>query len=191
MLSPGAPATSAEPSRLTRNATPLVTPWRALSTIRPAGRSDTTAPAEIDGARRGASIRSGCRMSSVGATSSTGLGPCFSAALDAGFDMGSDMGLGAGLGMFISDGSSGAMIGPRARCGLVSSGSRTAWLPRAAGASPPGASAWKPNGPSHASSTRPTLPFFRRFGLAWRGRCPGARWPSGGVRRGCCRLGSG
>ena len=100
-------------------------------------------------------------MSSDGATSSTGLGPCFSAGLDAGFDMGSDMGLGAGRGMLISDGSSGAMIGPRARCGLANSGSRTAWLPRAAGASPPGASAWKPNGPSHASSTRPILPFFR------------------------------
>ena len=71
-------------------------------------------------------MRSGSRMSTDGATSSTGLGACFSAGLDAGVGVSLDMGLGAGLGMLMSDGSSGAMIGPRARCGLANSGSRTA-----------------------------------------------------------------
>ena len=87
MLSPGAPATSADPSRLARNATPAVRPLRTTPVTE---RSRGTGPAGLGGANWGASMRGGSRVSSIGKTS------------------------GRDLGMFMSDGSSGAMIGPRA-----------------------------------------------------------------------------
>ena len=87
MLSPGAPATSADPSRLARNATPAVRPLRTTPVTE---RSRGTGPAGLGGANWGASMRGGSRVSSICKTS------------------------GRDLGMFISDGSSGAMIGPRA-----------------------------------------------------------------------------
>ncbi len=87
MLSPGAPATSADPSRLARNATPAVRPLRTTLVTE---RSRGTGPAGLGGANWGASMRGGSRGSSIDKTS------------------------GLDLGMFMSDGSSGAMIGPRA-----------------------------------------------------------------------------
>src|SRR5262245_59584003 len=85
MLSPGTAATSADPSRLARKATPAVTPLRTTCATE---RSRGTAPAGDGGANCGASMRGG-RGSSIGNTS------------------------GLDRGMFRSAGSSGAMIGPR------------------------------------------------------------------------------
>ena len=84
MLSPGSPATSADPSRLARNATPAVRPLRTTPVTE---RSRGTGPAGLGGANWGASTRGGSRVSSICKTS------------------------GRDLGMFMSDGSSGAMIG--------------------------------------------------------------------------------
>jgi hypothetical protein len=99
--------------------------------------------------------------------------------------------------MFMSDGSSGAIIGPRA-CrsfrqklpegallaealpagprrlfaggGGMNCGSRVLRPPRGGGGSASKPSDWDPKGPSQ-SSTRPILPFFfDRFGRAWRER---------------------
>ena len=100
---------------------------------------------------------------------------------------------GGDLGMFMSDGSSGAMIGPRAcrsfrqklpegalfaealpagprlplaGSGDLNCGSRALRPARGAGGSGSKTSDWDPKGPSQ-SSTRPILPFFfDRFGRA-------------------------
>ena len=192
MLSPGAPATSADPSRLARNATPAVRPLRTTPVTE---RSRGTGPAGLGGANWGASMRGGSRVSSIGKTS------------------------GRDLGMFMSDGSSGAMIGPRA-CrsfrqelpdgalfaealpagprvppaggGVMNCGSRVLRPPRGAGGSGSRTSDWDPKGPSQ-SSTRPILPFFfDRFGRAWRERrAPGRGSSFAGRRSGgrwSCRL---
>ena len=188
MLSPGAPAaTSADPSRLARNATPAVRPLRTTPVTE---RSRGTAPAGLGGANWGASMRGGCRLSSI----------CKASGRD--------------FGMYMSDGSSGAMIGPRAGRsfsqelpaeawpagprappaggGVMNCGSRVLRPPRGAGGSGSRTSDWDPKGPSQ-SSTRPILPFFfARFGRAWRERREPGRGSSFAGRRSggrwSCRL---